>query len=221
MKKLFITLGIIVVLVIAWILLSPLFINNVVEEDFPFEELVEETAEMDMDGEAIPSAEQLEQMSEPARMAIADEVMERSANLPDQVMNEPMPIPVIEEEAEPVVPVKLSSGQFVDADSFHMASGSASIYQNVDGTSLLRLEDFRVTNGPDLRVLLVDGPVVNPERAVRDSNYVELGKLKGNVGNQNYEIDSSIDLSQYSTVVIYCKPFHVTFGEAVLSAEHN
>ena len=86
------------------------------------------------------------------------------------------------------------------------------------GEYLLRLEEFKVTNGPDLRVLLSAHPDPMSRSEVKDDGYVELGKLKGNIGNQNYEIPSGVDISGYRSVVIYCKPFHVIFSVAPLSA---
>ena len=96
---------------------------------------------------------------------------------------------------------------------FHQGSGAATIYRgSIDGTGLLRLEDFRVTNGPDLHVLL--SPAADP--ASRDelqaAGYVGLGKLKGNIGNQNYEIPANIDPNAQGSVIIYCMPFHVIFS---------
>jgi hypothetical protein len=78
----------------------------------------------------------------------------------------------------------------------------------------LRFEDFSVTNGPDLHVLLA----VDPAPASREDlgDYVDLGSLKGNLGSQNYEIPPGTDLSQFKSVVIYCVPFHVVFATATL-----
>lgn len=99
-------------------------------------------------------------------------------------------------------------GQFTDADSFHKGEGSAKLYQLLDGTYLLRLEQFRVTNGPDLHVFLAEGP--DP----KTSKYTDLGKLKGNIGDQNYTVPP--EAAAYRTVVIYCVPFTTVFSTAVL-----
>ena len=112
------------------------------------------------------------------------------------------------EDEMPTEPIVIASGSFEDADSVHKGSGSARLYKLTDGSHIVRFEDFTVTNGPDLRVLLaMDG---------NTSTAVELGKLKGNMGNQNYEISADIDPSAYNSIVIYCKPFHVTFSTAEL-----
>lgn len=114
-------------------------------------------------------------------------------------------------------PVAVRQGMFRDADSFHKGEGSATLYALPDGSHVLRFEDFRVTNGPDLRVLLVDHPDPQGRSDVSDSGYVELGKLKGNIGNQNYEFPEDVSPGDYGSVVIYCKPFHVVFSVAPLS----
>ncbi len=110
-------------------------------------------------------------------------------------------------------PDALASGEFSGVDSFHQGSGDATVYQLEDGSRVLRLEDFDVTNGPDLHVLLSTS--ADPEAELGD--YIDLGSLKGNVGNQNYEIADNIDLTGYLSVVIYCQPFHVVFATAPLS----
>ena len=113
-------------------------------------------------------------------------------------------------------PVKLKAGGFSGVDRFHKGSGNATIYRLPDGSHLLRLEDFKVTNGPDLRVILT--PTRNPGGAgeVTVAGHVELAKLKGNMGNQNYVIPTDVDLTSLKSVVIFCKPFRVIFSVAPL-----
>ena len=117
----------------------------------------------------------------------------------------------------PAAPVVLKSGAFRDADSFHNGEGSATVYELPDGSHVLRFEDFRVTNGPDLRVLLATHPDPQGRNEVQGPGYVELGKLKGNIGNQNYPLPEGLSPDDYGSVVIYCKPFHVVFSVAPLS----
>ena len=177
-----------------WYLASPLFINDVVNEDFP----------------AIPSAKELAEMSPEEMEKMQTELLAAAAEMPDKMMDDPMP------ESVDSGPVVVTMGQFEDADSFHQGSGGATIYQQPDGSHVLRFENFEVTNGPDLHVLLVE----NPAPAGRDeimAGYVDLGSLKGNVGNQNYTIPAGADASKYRSVVIYCMPFHVVFSTATLS----
>ena len=114
-------------------------------------------------------------------------------------------------------PVALKQGMFRDADSFHRGEGSATVYQLPDGAYVLRFEDFRVTNGPDLRVILASHSDPMGRGNVHSGEYVELGKLKGNIGNQNYIIPEGLSPDDYNSVVIYCKPFQVLFSVAPLS----
>ena len=108
-------------------------------------------------------------------------------------------------------PVLVASGQFVGVnDGIHNAEGQAKILKLVDGKRLLRLEDFKATNGPDLYVYLAtDGTA---------QDYVSLGELKANIGNQNYEIPDGTDLTKYDTALIWCKQFSVLFGSAEINS---
>ena len=75
-------------------------------------------------------------------------------------------------------PVRLKLGSFRDADSFHKGSGEAIVYRGPDGSLLLRLENFAVTNGPDLRVILSPHQDPGNKDEVKTPGYIELGKLK-------------------------------------------
>jgi len=102
-------------------------------------------------------------------------------------------------------------GNFVDAgDGFHKAEGITKVINLADGRTFLRLENLKTTNGPDLYVYLSVGKDA--------SDIVNLGRLKGNIGNQNYEIPAGADLSKYDTVLIWCKAFSTLFGSAKLSS---
>jgi len=99
------------------------------------------------------------------------------------------------------------SASFVGVnDGIHNAEGLAKIIPLSDNSNILRLENLKVTNGPDLYVYL------STDKGASD--YVNLGKLKANNGNQNYNIPSDTDLSKYNTVLIWCKAFSVLFGSA-------
>jgi hypothetical protein len=108
----------------------------------------------------------------------------------------------------------VKTGEFAGADSFHNGEGTATIYGLADGIQVLRMEAFKVTNGPDLHVILTPHPDPGDRDDVHQTGYVDLGKLKGNVGNQNYPIPASVDAASIGAVVIYCKPFHVIFSVA-------
>ena len=95
----------------------------------------------------------------------------------------------------------------------HSASGTASAIRLAGGGRVLTLTSFEVDNGPDLRVYLVAGPA-RDESEVED--FEDLGALKGNKGNQQYDIPRGLDLDRYTTVVIWCRAFSVHFARASL-----
>ena len=110
----------------------------------------------------------------------------------------------------------LETGKF--HGKVHATSGRATVYQGADGKLVLRLTNFKTSNGPDVHVILVA-----TQDAMDDVNFlkenterVELGKLKGNEGDQNYEIPAGTDLTKFRTVSIYCERFNANFGAAPL-----
>lgn len=100
----------------------------------------------------------------------------------------------------------LTTGNFIDADSAHKVSGTANIISEGEKT-YLRFENFEATNGPDLKVYF--------SKDLNAQEYVSLGDLKGNIGNQNYEI-TDLEYEEYSYVLIWCEAFSVLFGSAEL-----
>ena len=175
---------------LAWWLGSPLFIDKTVDEQFPL------SVSADVP-EGFTRQEVEETMATMAKM--------------DNTMTEPMMSKMSSAQV-------LSMGNFKDADDFHKGSGAATIYQLEDGSHVLRLEDFRVTNGPDLRVLLSKAPDIRDRGEFQQYDYVELDRLKGNIGNQNYEMPGDLDVSEFQSAVIYCKAFHVLFSVAPLAS---
>ncbi len=126
-------------------------------------------------------------------------------------------IEVNEALAEEEKTTLLASGTFVDADAIHKGTGVAEIYEGVDGKRIVSFSGFEVTNGPDLKVWLVGHENPLDAASVKNSEYVSLGALKGNVGNQNYQIPDNLDLSKFRSVVIWCKQFGVLFSTAALT----
>ena len=134
--------------------------------------------------------------------------------------------PTSEAVAQPVAETTqppISTEQILAQGSFynlvHLSSGEALIYQLADGSRILRLQNFSVDNGPDLYVYLVPIDPVPSEFGRDILGSYNLGKLKGNVGDQNYEIPANVDLSQYKSVVIWCQAFAVPFSAAPLIAQ--
>jgi hypothetical protein len=107
----------------------------------------------------------------------------------------------------------LLSGMF--HDGAHATRGTATILE-VGTKRVLRLAGFETSNGPDVRVLLIAAPDATDNDMVKAARPVELGSLKGNVGDQNYDVPASVDLSKYQAVTIWCNRFGVSFGTAPL-----
>ena len=105
----------------------------------------------------------------------------------------------------------LGSGEFEPVR--HGARGTASALRLDGGRRVLTLTGFDVANGPDLRLYLVAGPAAT-EGQVKD--LVDLGSLKGNVGDQQYDLPRSVDLDRHATVVVWCRAFSVLFARAPL-----
>ena len=197
------TLGI-VGLMIALYLASPLFISTEINEQFP------------SNSASSISFEKYNKMSEDERVRVAEnmsnsqknQLMIQYANSNnensrkiDEVMNKTF---ISFESNQPLI-----SGAFVGVnDGIHNAEGTAKIIPLQDNTNVLRLENLKVTNGPDLYVYL------STDKSAVD--FVNLGRLKANNGNQNYDIPPGTDLSKYDTALIWCKAFSVLFGSAEL-----
>ena len=108
----------------------------------------------------------------------------------------------------------LLTGSFIGVgDGIHNAQGIAKVIPIESGGSVLRLEDLVVTNGPDLYVY------ISTDKSA--SEFVNLGRLKANIGNQNYPIPNGTDMTKYDTVLIWCKAFSVLFGSADLKAQET
>jgi hypothetical protein len=96
----------------------------------------------------------------------------------------------------------------------HSAAGDATAIRTRAGARVLTLTNFDVANGPDLRVYLVAGQARDESDV---DEFADLGALKGNKGNQQYELPRGLDLGRYTTVVIWCRAFSVNFARAPLA----
>jgi hypothetical protein len=126
--------------------------------------------------------------------------------------------PVVTQSAAPKGPAVVRQGTFVTHE--HETTGTARIIRNADGSHRLELVALDTSNGPDLRVWLSDQPVKEGTagwRVFDDGKWLELGRLKGNKGDQAYAIPAGTDLDRLDSVAIWCKRFSVSFGAAVLS----
>lgn len=118
-------------------------------------------------------------------------------------------------EAEPIV---LSEGDLISHE--HKTTGTVKILQLADGSRILRLEDLSTSDGPRVEVWLTDAPVIEGLDGwfvFDDGNFQSLGAIKGNKGNQNYKIPAELDLSDFTSVSLWCVTFAVSFGAAALS----
>ena len=117
-----------------------------------------------------------------------------------------------------------SKAQAVESGAFygiaHPTQGTATIYRLEDSTLMLRFTNFTTTNGPDVHVYLVAADDAKDSKSVLRADIIDLGLIKGNIGDQNYALGSDVDLSKYRAVSIWCKRFRVNFGAASLKPDH-
>jgi len=147
--------------------------------------------------------------------SMADEpvTVEVAEDMPDMEM-ESATAGAEQDDAVAMIEV-IASGNFVDRS--HPATGIANVLNDGSTQRFLRFEEFATDNGPDLNVYLsTAGP--DAETSAFDDDFIDLGDLKGNIGEQNYEIPVDVDLDVHSTVVIWCVRFGVAFGAAELQS---
>ncbi len=216
-KKIMLLAVVIGAIVVTVFLASPLFISTEVNEPFP------------TDSAESVSFENFNSLTEDARVKAAEnmsasqknELMIQYANsdssnntsILDEPMNETASFSSSSSSPSSTsagLDNSIISGSFIGVnDGIHNAEGTAKIIplQHNDA-NVLRLENLKVTNGPDLYVYL------STDKSASD--FVNLGKLKANNGNQNYNIPAGTDLTEYDTVLIWCKAFSVLFGSVDL-----
>lgn len=181
---------------------SPLFTSTEVNEPLPVLASAEFHRFMNLTEEGrIQAADSMSQQEKNSIMILA-------AN-ENSTVNESIDTKISVQEAD--TSQNILSGNFIGVnDGIHNAEGVAKVIALNDGSTVLRLENFKATNGPDLYVYL------GTDKSASDIVY--LGRLKGNIGNQNYPIPAGIDLTSYNTVLIWCKAFSVLFGSAKLDS---
>ena len=188
----------IIVITFAIYTISPLLINTVINEPLPSSSVSSDFQRfMNMtEDEKIEAANNMTQKQKEIIMTVAAK--------DNNTVSENLSVATMSTSSN-----KSLIGNFVGAgDGFHSAEGVAQIIQLADGTNILRLENFKATNGPDLYVYLSTDKT--------NVDIVNLGRLKGNIGNQNYLIPAGTDITKYNTALIWCRAFSVIFGSAQL-----
>ena len=188
----------IIVITFAIYTISPLLINTVINEPLPPSSVSSDFQRfMNMtEDERIEAANNMTQKQKEIIMTVAAK--------DNDTVSENLSVATMSASSNEIL-----IGNFVSAgDGFHNAEGVAKIIQLADGTDILRLENFKATNGPDLYVYLSTDKT--------NADIVNLGRLKGNIGNQNYLIPAGTDIKKYITALIWCRAFSVIFGSAQL-----
>ena len=134
----------------------------------------------------------------------------------NKTVNESFPATSGAQAATPSAPTTLASGRF--HTNAHETKGLATVYRLPDGKRVLRLTEFATSNGPEVHVYLVAAGDVQDDAAVKTAGFVDLGSMKGNVGDQNYDVPADLDLAKYRSATIWCRRFSVNFGTAPLAA---
>ena len=129
----------------------------------------------------------------------------------EQIVTAAPPAPA-EEERAPEGNIQVAAGRF--SSIAHESTGKAAVVQLPSGARKLTLSDFETDPGPDLRLYVSTGDPANGDLG----EFRDLGALRGNVGNQQYDLSSGINLQRYSTVVVWCRAFSVAFTSAPLRA---
>jgi hypothetical protein len=111
----------------------------------------------------------------------------------------------------------LESGIFYSI--LHPTAGTATIYRLANGTHILRFTNFKTSNGPDVHVYMVAAGDAKDNATVLRAGFIDLGTIKGNIGDQNYTLGPDVDLSKYRAVSVWCKRFGVNFGAAPLTPD--
>lgn len=169
----------------------------------------------DIEVPELPPETEVEELPAEEQDSIADQLIEFFSTVPTQVVKEKLPDTVVDAPIDspeaPAGATAISVATFSDALSLREAAGSAILYEDPAGQSFLRLDNFSVTNGPDLHVYLTVSPIGDVLRG-----YTDLGELKSNAGDHNYPITTHASLSKFRTIVIYSQSLLYPYAVAVL-----
>ena len=143
---------------------------------------------------------------------VDDTIPTATAGAPEAPPSDDAAVPPPEEPVS-TEPFELASGEFVSLD--HGTTGTARVLELADGSRIVRLEGLDTSNGPDLFLYLSANAASGDEGAF-DDDVVNLGRLKGNQGDQNYDLPAEVDLARFVSVVVWCDRFDSAFGAADL-----
>ncbi len=195
--------------------ISPLFTSNTVNEPLPT------TVASINKNTALHDYQKFVSMNDQDRSNVAKQMSQREKNMVmigagqiNNTINESaITLDTIkqrqQQRSNAITARSMMKGSFVGAgDGFHDAEGLAKVISLEGGHTILRLENFKSTNGPNVHLYLATDKAA--------SNFIDLGRLKANNGNQNYNIPNGTDLAKYNMGLIWCKDFSVLFGSAQL-----
>ncbi len=132
----------------------------------------------------------------------------------NRTVSEDLPEAAASMAASVDAPMPVLAGQF--HSNAHETKGKATIYRYADGRLVLRLTEFETSNGPDVQIYFVAANDVTENETVSKAGFVNLGAMKGNIGDQNYDVPMDLDLTKYRAVTVWCRRFSVNFGTAPL-----
>ncbi len=191
--------------VVNWWLISPYFVDEVVAEDFSgsISEQLATAGDVTEPTTAVQGDD--EPTTDPTPSATGDPATTGDDEPVEPTAEEPPPPPA-------AGPVLLGAGRFVGLAG-HSGTGDAGLFQSPEGSLVLRFENFDIQNGPDLEVYLVPGA----DQTSLAEGSIHLGALKGNVGDQNYELPEGTELAPGSyTALVWCEAFSVEFVGATI-----
>lgn len=206
---------VIVIGVSAFYLASPLFISTEIDEPQPEGTEIPSSSNQFEEFMAMSEDERIEagnQMDDQEKNQIMFEFAKMNTSIDESVTQTDQPLLEQQQtsQTENETSDLLLTGSLVGVgDGIHDAQGIARVIPIEGGGNVLRLEDLVVTNGPDLYVYL------STDKSASD--FVNLGRLKANIGNQNYPVPDQTDMTKYDTVLIWCRAFSVLFGSAELT----
>ena len=209
-------IGVIVVIigVSAFYLASPLFISTEIDEPLPEGAEIPPPSNQFQDFMAMSEEERIEagnQMDDHERNQIMLEFAKMNTSIDESMsqINQSLSQQQTSQTRNDTNGLLLTGSFIGVGDGIHDAQGIAKVIPIEGGGDILRLENLVVTNGPDLYVYL------STDKSASD--FVNLGRLKANIGNQNYPIPTGTDMTKYDTALIWCRAFSVLFGSAELT----